>query len=216
MLAAPGALYRAYFALADVLRRAQSEILGAFGLGPQECRYRITESGFVLASPRLCGSTRGTSLTYRRSANQTTLYLGPSSLGERNSLLLTGGLPRLPPRMAPRTQAATRTSGSTNTQKPSQSAARGSRATKAAQSHSSSVTRSAARWRQSQALSYPNASRVSSSSERRFVLNRPRANSGTVSSPWFRRCCPTLVVFRARSYHTLRPWQLPARSYGRD
>ena len=37
--------YRAYFALADILRRAQSDVLGAFGLGPQECRYEITESG---------------------------------------------------------------------------------------------------------------------------------------------------------------------------
>lgn len=44
ILAAPDALW-AYFALADVLRRAQSDILGAFGLGPQECRYEITESG---------------------------------------------------------------------------------------------------------------------------------------------------------------------------
>lgn len=45
MLAAPSALYRAYFALADILRRAQSDVLGALGLGPQECRYEITESG---------------------------------------------------------------------------------------------------------------------------------------------------------------------------
>ena len=45
MLAAPGALYRTCFALADILRRAQSDVLGAFGLGPQECKYQIAASG---------------------------------------------------------------------------------------------------------------------------------------------------------------------------
>ena len=45
ILAAPGTLFRACFALADILRRAQSDVLGAFGLGPQECRYEITELG---------------------------------------------------------------------------------------------------------------------------------------------------------------------------
>lgn len=44
MLAAPGDLFRACFALADILRRAQSDVLGTFGLGPRECRYEITES----------------------------------------------------------------------------------------------------------------------------------------------------------------------------
>ncbi len=40
-----GALYRAPFMIGDILRRAQSEAIGAFGLNPQECPYRIAASG---------------------------------------------------------------------------------------------------------------------------------------------------------------------------
>lgn len=39
------ALGRAPFAVADILRRAQGDALAAFGLGPQECPYRIIASG---------------------------------------------------------------------------------------------------------------------------------------------------------------------------
>jgi polyhydroxyalkanoate synthase len=39
------ALNRAPFIIADVLRRAQSEAIAAFGLSPQECLYRIVASG---------------------------------------------------------------------------------------------------------------------------------------------------------------------------
>ena len=44
-LAAPGALYRAYFTLFDVLRRGQADVLDALGFGAEECRYEIMESG---------------------------------------------------------------------------------------------------------------------------------------------------------------------------
>jgi poly[(R)-3-hydroxyalkanoate] polymerase subunit PhaC len=37
--------FRAQFAMADILRRAQGDALGAFGLSPTECRYRIVASG---------------------------------------------------------------------------------------------------------------------------------------------------------------------------
>ena len=39
------ALHRVPFTIADILRRAQSEAIGAFGLGPQECPHRIVASG---------------------------------------------------------------------------------------------------------------------------------------------------------------------------
>jgi polyhydroxyalkanoate synthase len=39
------ALHRAPFTVADVLRRAQSQAIGAFGFRPQECPYRIVASG---------------------------------------------------------------------------------------------------------------------------------------------------------------------------
>jgi polyhydroxyalkanoate synthase len=45
VLAAPGALCRTYFTFFDVLRRAQADALGALGLGAEECRYEIAESG---------------------------------------------------------------------------------------------------------------------------------------------------------------------------
>ena len=45
IIAALDALHRAPFTIADVLRRAQSEAIGAFGLGPQECPHRIVASG---------------------------------------------------------------------------------------------------------------------------------------------------------------------------
>jgi polyhydroxyalkanoate synthase subunit PhaC len=37
--------FRAPFAMADILRRAQADALGAFGLRPTECRYRVVASG---------------------------------------------------------------------------------------------------------------------------------------------------------------------------
>ena len=37
--------FRAQFAMADILRRAQADALGAFGLSPTECRYRVVASG---------------------------------------------------------------------------------------------------------------------------------------------------------------------------
>ena len=45
IIAALEALNRAPFIIADMLRRAQSEAIGAFGLNPQECPYRIAASG---------------------------------------------------------------------------------------------------------------------------------------------------------------------------
>ena len=45
IIAALEALNRAPFMIGDVLRRAQSEAIGAFGLNPQECPYRIAASG---------------------------------------------------------------------------------------------------------------------------------------------------------------------------
>jgi polyhydroxyalkanoate synthase len=36
---------RAQFTMADIVRRAQADALGAFGLGAAECRYRIAASG---------------------------------------------------------------------------------------------------------------------------------------------------------------------------
>ena len=43
--AALDALHRAQFSVTDVLRRAQGDALGAFGLGPSECAYRVVTSG---------------------------------------------------------------------------------------------------------------------------------------------------------------------------
>lgn len=45
IIAVLDALNRAPFTVADVLRRAQSEALGAFGFRPQECPYLIIASG---------------------------------------------------------------------------------------------------------------------------------------------------------------------------
>src|SRR5208337_3020945 len=39
------ALHRAQFIWTDVLRRAQGDAFGAFGLGPNECPYRVVASG---------------------------------------------------------------------------------------------------------------------------------------------------------------------------
>lgn len=39
------AAYRAQFGLMDVLRRAQGDTFGAYGLGPDECPYRIVAEG---------------------------------------------------------------------------------------------------------------------------------------------------------------------------
>jgi polyhydroxyalkanoate synthase len=39
------ALHRAPFAVMDVLRRAQGDVLGALGLDPRECAYRVVDSG---------------------------------------------------------------------------------------------------------------------------------------------------------------------------
>ena len=39
------AVFRAYFAISDVMRRAQGDALSALGLGPDECPYRIIASG---------------------------------------------------------------------------------------------------------------------------------------------------------------------------
>ena len=39
------ALHRARFGWTDVLRRAQGDVLGAWGLGPDECPYRVVAAG---------------------------------------------------------------------------------------------------------------------------------------------------------------------------
>ena len=39
------ALRRAQFEVSDILRRAQGNVVGAFGLGPQESPYQIISSG---------------------------------------------------------------------------------------------------------------------------------------------------------------------------
>jgi hypothetical protein len=38
------ALHRAQFDASDILRRAQGDVVGAFGLNPQECPHQITTS----------------------------------------------------------------------------------------------------------------------------------------------------------------------------
>ena len=43
--ATPGTFGRASFAMMDILRRALGHALGAFGLGPDECPYRIVAFG---------------------------------------------------------------------------------------------------------------------------------------------------------------------------
>ena len=43
-------LGRAPFGLMDILRRAQGDAFGAFGLDPSECAYRVIASSVVLAS----------------------------------------------------------------------------------------------------------------------------------------------------------------------
>jgi hypothetical protein len=42
--AALDALRRAQFGVADVLRRTQGNAIGAFGLDPSECAYRVVAS----------------------------------------------------------------------------------------------------------------------------------------------------------------------------
>jgi hypothetical protein len=65
----------------------------------------------------------------------------------------------------------------------------------------SSVTHSAARWQPYSLLRRRlEASAVSCSSERPFVSSRRRANSGTLSSRWFRRLCPKRTPSLARYY----------------
>ena len=39
------ALHRAQFDVSDILRRAQGDVVGAFGLDPQESPYQIISSG---------------------------------------------------------------------------------------------------------------------------------------------------------------------------
>ena len=43
--AAPDAFGRAQFAMTDIVRRAPGDALGAFGLDPSECPYRVVASG---------------------------------------------------------------------------------------------------------------------------------------------------------------------------
>ena len=215
MLAALDALYGASFAVADILRRAQSAALGAFGLGPQECPYGI-DFRIVLASSRLfLRSAHPASLTIVAAPIKRPYIwdLAPSvsairyCLGAGLHVYLLEWLPNsdrnqndgLDEYAEAISECGARISGETAGTRPF------------LVGHSLGGTLAAISCARTR-----DALRVSSSSERRFVLNRPRANSGTVSSRWFRRCCPTLVVFRARSYRMLRPWQLQARSYGRD
>ncbi len=44
MNTAPDALQRAHFIMSDILRRAQGDVVGAFGLDPSECSYRLVAS----------------------------------------------------------------------------------------------------------------------------------------------------------------------------
>ncbi len=52
--------YRDQFALADIVRRAQDDALGAFGLDPKECIYDVIVSGayWRLRDYAGCGASR--------------------------------------------------------------------------------------------------------------------------------------------------------------
>lgn len=77
---------QACFALMDALRRLQGDFFSACALGPMECSYRVLASGPHWRL-RAYGEAGGRPSLLIVAAHQTTLYLGPCAVAQRNPLL---------------------------------------------------------------------------------------------------------------------------------
>jgi hypothetical protein len=71
------ALSRAQFEVSDILRRAQGNVVGAFGLNPQESPYQIISSGAYWRLRDLWRQRPIAISADHRRADQKTLHLGP-------------------------------------------------------------------------------------------------------------------------------------------
>ena len=92
-------LGRAPFGLMDILRRAQGDAVGAFGLDPSECAYRVIASGSYWRLRDYGMDESSAALLVDRGADQATVHLGSQSVRECDPLLPGARAPRLPARM---------------------------------------------------------------------------------------------------------------------